>query len=118
MEPWRLKELKTKRATNLMNTIATVGIIDGEPLELELFIEDMDAINDLIRANPIDETTDRNIRRCFVGRIAKDVLMETGIRATMTWSAIRETLKEGYTTAREPVGREALWDPEDQPGAK
>jgi Zinc knuckle len=108
MEPWRIEELKTKRATYLMNTIATVGTFDGEPLELELFIEDMDAVNDLIQDNPIDDTTDRNIRRCFVGRISKDVLMETGIRATMTWNTIRDTLKERYARAREPVGREAL----------
>jgi prophage DNA circulation protein len=108
IEARRLEDLKTKRATYLMNTIATVGIFDGEPLELELFIEKMDAVNDLIQANPIDETTDRNIRRSFVGRIAKDVLTETGIQATMTWSAIRDTLKERYARVMEPVGREAL----------
>ena len=108
MEPWRVEELRTKLAMYLMNTIATVEIFDGEPLELELFIEDMDVVNDLIRGNPIDPITDRNIRRCFVSRIAKDVLMETGIRATMDWSDIRATLKERYARAREPVGREAL----------
>jgi hypothetical protein len=61
MEPCRVEELKTKRATYLMNNIAKVGIFDGEPLELELFIEDMDAFNDLIRVNPLDDTTNRNI---------------------------------------------------------
>jgi hypothetical protein len=78
----------------------------------------MDAVNDLIQANPIDDTTDRNIRRRFVGRISKDVLMETGIRTTMTWSAIRDTLKERYARAREPVGREALGIPRTNQGRK
>jgi hypothetical protein len=108
VETWQIEELKTKRATYLLNSVATIEPFYGDPLELELFLEDMDAVNELIIGNPIDEVSDRNVRRCFVGRIAKDVLMETGIRASMPWSTIKATLKERYGRAREPAAREAL----------
>lgn len=108
LEAWRMEELRTKKATYLLNTISTIEAFYGESLELELFLEDMEAVHELIRDNPIDPASDKNILRCFVGRISKDVLMETGIRSNTPWATIKTILKERYGGARAPPAREAL----------
>ena len=108
MDTVKLEELKTKKAQYLMSSIATVESFNGEPSELELFLEDMEAVHELLQANLVDPVTDKNLNRCFVARISKEVLMETGIRSSTGWKDIKHILKERYGGAREPPVRDAL----------
>ncbi|MGR0260157.1 hypothetical protein, partial [Klebsiella pneumoniae] len=50
----------------------------------------------------------RDVKRAFVSRIARQVLMETGIRYSTPWTDIKRTLKERYAGAKKPLARDTL----------
>ncbi|MGR0202318.1 hypothetical protein, partial [Klebsiella pneumoniae] len=76
--------------------------------DLELFLEEMEEVNHLLEYTRIDEAIDRDVKRAFVSRIARQVLMETGIRYSTPWADIKRTLKERYAGAKKPLARDTL----------
>ena len=104
----KIEALKARKAQHLLDSVRSIERFMGDPRELELFLDEMEAVNSLLIATKIDEAIDQDIRRVFVTRISRQVLMETGIRYSTPWAEIRRNLMERYAGARKPVARDAL----------
>jgi hypothetical protein len=107
-EARKMEALKARKAHHLLESIRSVERFTGDPRELELFLDEMEAVYGLIAHTKIDPAIDQDIWRVFVSRIARQVLMETGIRYSTPWADIKAALKERYAGARKPVARDAL----------
>jgi hypothetical protein len=100
--------LKARKAHHLLESIRSVERFTGEPRELELFLDEMEAVHGLITHTKIDATIDQDIWRVFVSRMSRQVLMDTGLRYSSSWEEIKVSLKERYAGAKKPVARDTL----------
>lgn len=104
----KTEALKARKAHHLLESIRSVERFTGDPRELELFLDEMEAVHGLVTHTKIDTAIDQDIWRVFVSRISRQVLMETGIRYAASWAEIKATLKERYAGAKKPLARDAL----------
>ena len=65
----RVEECKTAKAQYLMETVGSFKLFQGNPGELELFIQRMDQIYDQIAEIKFDQITNRNILGFFLSRV-------------------------------------------------
>jgi hypothetical protein len=100
--------LKARKAHHLLESIRSVERFTGEPRELELVLDEMEAVHGLITHTKIDATIDQDIWLVFVSRMSRQVLMETGLRYSSSWEEINVTLNDRYAGAKKPVARYAL----------
>ena len=108
----KAEALKARKAQLLLESIRSVERFTGDPRELELFLDEMEAMYGSVTHTKIDAAIDEDIWRVFISRISRQVLMETGIRYSATWEEIKQILKERYAGAKKPVARDALSSPD------
>ena len=104
----RVEECKTAKAQYLMETVGSIKLFQGNPGELELFMQRMDQVYDQIAEIKFDEITNRNILGFFLSRVDVAVLLEIGATFSSTWQEVKMALKEKFGGARRPLPRAVL----------
>ena len=110
-EPRPLRELdqtRVARAGYLMQVIGSVRTFTGARVELELFVQRMDAVHAQIKESPFDVQTDANIMGYFFSRMDLAVMLEIGASFSSSWEDVKRALKERYGGAKSSVPRTAL----------
>lgn len=104
----RKEQMGATRAQFAMQAIGAVKTYTGEPGELELFIQRMDALHGQIASFAFDDHTARNILGFFNSRVDIAILLEIGATFSSSWTEVKGLLKGKYWRAKRPVSKSVL----------